>query len=96
MAEFEDGCYNAEGKYFCMLSRGATPQEARQVLPLCTKTECVYTAFESDWRHYFDLRLFGKTGDPHPQMKQLAELIKQEFEKAGVWEGIMKYPSKYD
>lgn len=29
-------------------------------------------------------------------MKQLAELIKQEFEKAGVWEGIMKYPSKYD
>ena len=73
-----------------------TPQQARQVLPLCTKTEVVYTASESDWRHFFDLRLFGKTGEPHPQMKQLAELIKQEFEKAGVWEGIMKYPSKYD
>jgi len=73
-----------------------SPQQARQVLPLCTKTEVVYTAFESDWRHFFDLRLFGKTGEPHPQMKQLAELIKQEFEKAGVWEGIMKYPSKYD
>ena len=29
-------------------------------------------------------------------MKQLAELIKQEFEKAGVWEGIMKYPSKFE
>ena len=29
-------------------------------------------------------------------MKQLAGLIKQEFEKAGVWEGIMKYPSKYE
>ena len=73
-----------------------TPQQARQVLPLCTKTEVVYTAFESDWRHFFDLRLFGKTGEPHPQMKQLAELIKQEFEKAGVWEGIMKYKSKFE
>jgi thymidylate synthase (FAD) len=72
------------------------PEQARQILPLCTKTEVVYTAFESDWRHFFDLRLFGKTGEPHPQMKQLAELIKQEFEKAGVWEGIMKYPSKYE
>jgi thymidylate synthase (FAD) len=71
-------------------------QQARQVLPLCTKTEVVYTAFESDWRHFLDLRLFGKTGEPHPQIKQLAELIKKEFEKAGVWEGIMKYPSKYD
>lgn len=96
MAEFEDGCYRAEGAYFSMLYKGAIPQEARQVLPLSTKTEVVYTAFESDWRHFFDLRLFGKTGEPHPQMKQLAELIKQEFEKAGVWEGIMKYPSKYE
>jgi len=73
-----------------------TPQQARQVLPLCTKTEVVYTAFESDWREWFAQRLFGKTGEPHPQIKQLAELIKQEFEKVGVWEGIMKYPSKYE
>jgi thymidylate synthase (FAD) len=75
---------------------GWSAQQARTVLPLCTKTEAVYTAFESDWREWFAQRLFGKTGQPHPQIKQLAELIKQEFEKAGVWEGIMKYLSKYD
>ena len=86
----------SEDMYFRAIEYQNMPQQARQVLPLSVKTEVVYTAFESDWRHFFDLRLFGKTGEPHPQMKQLAELIKQEFEKAGVWEGIMKYPSKYE
>jgi thymidylate synthase (FAD) len=86
----------SEDMYFRAIEYQNMPQQARQVLPLSVKTEVVYTAFESDWRHFFDLRLSGKTGEPHPQMKQLAELIKQEFEKAGVWEGIMKYPSKYD
>jgi thymidylate synthase (FAD) len=85
-----------EWHYLRLLQQGLKPQEARQVLPLSTKTEVVYTAFESDWRHFFDLRLFGKTGEPHPQIRQLAELIKEEFEKADVWEGIMKYPSKYE
>ena len=85
-----------EKSYMMLLDKGWTPQQARKVLPLGTKSEIVYTAFESDWRHFFDLRLFGKTGEPHPQMKQLVELIKQEFEKAGVWEGIMKYSSKYE
>lgn len=96
ISNFEKNCWIAEKSYLLMFPFGATPQEARILLPLCTKTEVVYTAFESDWRHFFDLRLFGKTGEPHPQMKQLAELIKQEFEKAGVWEGIMKYKSKLE
>ena len=90
MAQLE-GCYIAFRNDFKM-----QPQEAREVLPNATKTTLVITAFESDWREWFAQRLFGKTGEPHPQMKQLAELIKQEFEKAGVWEGIMKYPSKYE
>lgn len=93
---FIESCTDIERRYLLMIKSGMQPQEARTILPLCTKTEVVYTAFESDFRHFFDLRLFGKTGEPHPQIKQLAELIKQEFEKAGLWEGIMKYPSKYD
>lgn len=90
MAQLE-GCYIDFRNDFKM-----QPQGAREILPNATKTTLVITAFESDWREWFAQRLFGKTGEPHPQMKQLAELIKQEFEKAGVWEGIMKYPSKYD
>lgn len=85
-----------EKSYMMLLDKGWTPQQARKVLPLGTKSEIAYTAFESDWRDWFDKRLFGKTGQPHPDMLVLANLIKQEFEKAGVWEGIMKYPSKYD
>ena len=85
-----------EKSYMMLLGKGWTPQQARKILPLGTKSEIAYTAFESDWRDWFDKRLFGKTGEPHPDMLVLANLIKQEFEKAGVWEGIMKYPSKYD
>lgn len=93
---FIESCTDIERRYLLMIKNGMQPQEARTILPLCTKTEVVYTAFESDWRHFFDLRLFGKTGEPHPQMKKLAEQIKEQFEINGLWEGIMKYPSKYE
>lgn len=58
-----------------------TPQQARQVLPNALKTEICMTGFESDWKHFFDLRLYGKTGAPHPDMKALATLAMQEFNK---------------
>lgn len=53
---------------------GWKPQQAREVLPLATKSDVVYTAFPHQWRHFFDLRLFGTTGIPHPNMKHVAEL----------------------
>lgn len=89
---------NAEQYYkrFCSDEYDLRPQEAREILPNATKTTLVITAFESDWREWFAQRLFGKTGTPHPDMVVLANLIKEEFEKAGVWEGIMKYQSKYE
>ena len=96
LTDFFRALNNAEYSYKKLKKDGLKSQEAREVLPNATKTTLVITAFESDWREWFSQRLFGKTGEPHPQMKQLAELIKQEFEKAGVWEGIMKYPSKYE
>ena len=67
-----------------MIKDGMQPQEARTILPLCTKTEVIYTAFESDWRHFFDLRLRETTGAAHPQAKALAQLIYNEFEKYGL------------
>jgi thymidylate synthase (FAD) len=96
MSWFTSAIMNANLCYDDMINSGCTAQQARDVLPNATKTTLVITAFESDWREWFAQRLFGKTGTPHPDMLVLANLIKQEFEKAGVWEGIMKYPSKYD
>ena len=94
-AMFMDSIFIAEKGYMSLLDKGWSPQQAREVLPLCTATEIVHTAFASDWRHFFDLRLFGKTGAPHPNMKQLAELMKAEAEKQDIWEDIMKQPSKF-
>ena len=67
-----------------MLNEGAAPQDARDVLPLCTATEAVYTAFESDWKHFFDLRLRGTTGKPHPNMLELAELMHEQLKQKGI------------
>ena len=37
------------------------------------------TGFEDDWKHFFDLRLRGTTGKPHPDMHHLAQLAWNEF-----------------
>ena len=86
----------AERNYLDLIKEGWQPQQAREVLPLCTATEIVHTAFASDWRHFFGLRLFEKTGKVHPNMKQLAKLMKEEAEKAGIYEDIMNHPSKFE
>lgn len=81
---FVESCTDIERRYLLMIKDGMQPQEARTILPLSTKTEVVYTAFESDWRHFFDLRLRETTGAAHPQAKALAQLIYNEFEKYGL------------
>lgn len=63
-----------EVAYMKQIELGLTPQQARQSLPLNTKTTLVHTAFESDWKHFFDLRVLGTTGAPHPNMKKVAEI----------------------
>lgn len=55
------------------------PQQARAVLPNSLKTELVVTGFVSDWNHFFDLRARGTTGAPHPQARELAEPLMEEF-----------------
>lgn len=72
--KWHDSCEKAEDYYLSLISNGWKPQQAREVLPLSTATEVVYTAFEDDWRHFFDLRLRGTTGTPHPNMKQIATM----------------------
>lgn len=71
----------AEYAYLNLLRLGRSPQEARTVLALDTRTELVHTAFVSDWKHFFDLRALGTTGKPHPDAKILAEPLMEEFKR---------------
>ena len=70
-AQWYESCKTAEIKYLMMLSDGATPQEARSVLPNSLKTSVVMTANLREWRHFFKLRAAGITGKPHPQMLEV-------------------------
>ena len=70
------GCQHAECRYFDLLDKGATPQEAREVLPNATATELIMTGFESDWEHFFKLRC---AKDAHPQAQEIANMIKEQF-----------------
>ena len=76
---FMDALQNAQNSYLSLLKLGWKPQEARAVLPNSLKTELVVTGFTSDWNHFFDLRVRGTTGAPHPQAKELAEPLMEEF-----------------
>ena len=82
---WEDAMKLAERYYFDLLDYGATPQEARSVLPNSLKTELIITANEVEWQHIIDLRFSGVTGAPHPQMKEAMSKIVENlyFESEG-------------
>ncbi len=61
-------CEETETAYFNLLDAGATPQEARSVLPTSLKTELVMTANLREWRHFFKMRTSLAA---HPQMREL-------------------------
>ena len=86
---------DAESHYLALIDQGWKAEQARQVLPLATKTELIMTGFASDWRYLLDLRLYGKTGKPHPDMLNLMEKLRYEALEAGIWYDIMKYPSEF-
>lgn len=70
---------SAEHMYFELLDLGATPQEARSVLPNSTKTEITITANYREWRNFFKLRTAKAA---HPQMREVTiPLLKELKEK---------------
>ena len=85
---FCSACEEAEGYYNLMIEEGFKPQDARQFLPLATKTELCMTGFLSDWKYLLDLRLYGKTGTPHPDMVQLMGKFKEVIERENI-KGIL-------
>jgi thymidylate synthase (FAD) len=64
-----------EDIYFMLLNGGATPQEARAVLPNSLKTELIFSMNFRELRHFLKLRLDKAA---HPQMREVAALILKE------------------
>ena len=68
----------AETAYRALLEQGATPQEARSVLPNSLRTEIVMTMDLREWRHFFRLRCDRAS---HPQMREIAIPMLAEFRR---------------
>jgi thymidylate synthase (FAD) len=64
----------AEDAYFELIEEDIKPQMARSVLPTCLKTEIVMTAPMYEFEHFFNLRMLGTAGIPHPMIKELSEM----------------------
>lgn len=80
---WEDAMLHAERAYMQLIGLGATPQEARSVLPNSTKTEIVITASLAEWQHIFRLRC-DKTA--HPQMREVMIPLRERVR--GLFPGV--------
>lgn len=72
---FMKACLETEYSYLHAINeQNATPQEAREMLPLATKSEIIMTGFESDWKDFFKLRCDKAA---HPDMQIIANKAKE-------------------
>lgn len=69
---FKWHCRTTEAGYLKLRESGATPEQARTILPNSLKTEIIMTANLREWRHILKLRT---AKDAHPQMRQVANMI---------------------
>ena len=70
--EWELDMIDAEATYKRMRQKGASPQEARSILPNSLKTELIMTANLREYRHFFKLRCAPAA---HPQMREVALML---------------------
>ena len=75
-----DVCMNSEDTYIDLLDKGWKPEQARNILPLSLKTELYMCGFAEDWEQFFKLRCAASA---HPQARELAIPLKEEFIKKG-------------
>lgn len=66
-----------EAAYQKLRELGASPQEARTVLPNSLKTEIIVTFNIREWRHFFRLRC---SKGAHPQMRQITIPLLKQFQ----------------
>lgn len=70
----------SEDTYLGLLNTGWKPQQARAVLPNSLKTELIMTGTIDQWKGFFKLR---DAKDAHPQARELAQPLHEEFIKRG-------------
>lgn len=75
---WEKAMKQSEESYCQMIARGATPQEARAVLPMSLKCEYVVTANLREWRYIFRLRCNSAS---HPEMQRIMIPLMGDFKE---------------
>lgn len=74
--EWFDAMDDAERHYLKLIELGVKPEDARSVLPTCTKAEIVITANFREWRHIISLRT---ESGAHPDIRLLCGNILELF-----------------
>lgn len=77
--EWLDAMEHLERTYLLMIDSGVKPEKARDVLPLCLKTELMMTANFREWRHFLKLR---GSRMAHPEIRKIAKQIYKVFQRA--------------
>lgn len=77
---FQTALVEAENMYLYLLQNGWKPQQARAILPNSLKTELIMTGTIKQWEGFFKLR---DAKDAHPQARELAQPLHEEFIKRG-------------
>lgn len=77
--EWLDAMEHLERTYLLMIDSGVKPEKARNVLPLCLKTELMMTANFREWRHFLKLR---GSRMAHPGIRKIAKQIYEVFQRA--------------
>ena len=78
--EWETTLQEIEKSYLMLTKNGWKPEQARNILPLSLKTELYMCGFAEDWEQFFELRC---AANAHPQARELAIPLKEEFIKKG-------------
>lgn len=84
LEEFKADLEANEQLYFKWRNKGYPAEMARYFLINGAKTEIIVTAFMLDWYHFFNLKLRGTTGRPHPDIKRVASLAFNQFVDNGI------------
>ena len=77
---YVDTLQKIEDTYITLTKNGWKAEQARNILPLCLKTELYMCGFAEDWEKFFELRTASNS---HPQARELAIPLKEEFIKRG-------------
>lgn len=77
--QWQDSMEEAAGHYTELISLGAKPEEARDVLNMGLKTDIIETANFREWRYIFRMRGSKRA---HPQMRQLILPLLMEVKKS--------------